>query len=139
MHDGFDNGQSLKSRIVFYTALLLCSLNVWACNQNSAGQKPEKAYIKQQIAKGDLQDDFSLHSDPSDRKMIIIYHSNVAGNGMISIFYEDGKLFGRKQVAMNKGVNNWEYYFPEKTRGMFIIKFTAKNVLRTAKVEKLIY
>ena len=85
-----------------------------------------------------LQQDYKIANDPSVRKITIQYNATQEEKGLISVFFSDGKLLGRKQVNINKGVNVWEYYFPSTATGIFLIKLTSKTTTRTAKIQKKI-
>ena len=83
-----------------------------------------------------LQEDFKIGNDPSVRKITIQYYAIEEEKGVINVFFSDGKLLGRKQVNVNKGVNVWEYYFPATATGIFLVKLSTKTDIRTAKVQK---
>jgi hypothetical protein len=83
-----------------------------------------------------LQEDFKIANDPSVRKITIEYYAVEEQKGIINVFFSDGKLLGRKQVNVNKGINVWEYYFPATATGIFLVKLSTKTAIRTAKVQK---
>jgi len=85
-----------------------------------------------------LQEDYKIANDPSVRKITIQYNAIEEEKGHITVFFSDGKLLGRKQVNINKGVNVWEYYFPAHATGIFLVKLTSKTTTRTATIQKKI-
>jgi len=81
-------------------------------------------------------DDFKIYSEPKSSKITIEFKSKETGQAMLSVYYSDGKLFNRKTLYVNKGINTWDYLFPYKASGVFIIKILMKDVERTGKVFK---
>lgn len=120
----------------FYFLFAVLSITAWPViyfNHNSPGASI--LFIENQQDKK-IQKDFKIANDPSVRKITIEYHATVAGRGLVVVYFSDGKLLGRKQVNVNKGVNVWDYYFPSTATGVFFVKLSTKTAIRTAKVQK---
>lgn len=120
----------------FYFLFAFLSITTWpiifySYNSPDAGMH----FIENQQDKK-LQDDFKIANNPSVRKITIEYQATEAGKGLVAVYFSDGKLLGRKQVNVNKGVNVWEYYFPSTATGVFLVKLSTKTAIRTAKVQK---
>ena len=120
----------------FYFLFAFLSITTWpiifySYNSPDAGMH----FIENQQDKK-LQDDFKIANNPSVRKITIEYQATEAEKGLVAVYFSDGKLLGRKQVNVNKGVNVWEYYFPSKATGVFLVKLSTKTAIRTAKVQK---
>lgn len=120
----------------FYFLFAFLSITTWpiifySYNSPDAGMH----FIENQQDKK-LQDDFKIANNPSVRKITIEYQATEAEKGLVAVYFSDGKLLGRKQVNVNKGVNVWEYYFPSTATGVFLVKLSTKTAIRTAKVQK---
>lgn len=85
------------------------------------------------------QGEFKVYSNPHANNIIVTYFSNNEGRGLLSILFTDGNVLERKQVTVVKGSNTWEYVFPKKSTGFFLVKFSMNNTERVAKVFKDMY
>ena len=120
----------------FYFLFLALSITTWPVIYFSHNTyRASMRFVENQQNKK-LQEDFKIANDPSVRKIIIEYHATEAGKGLVTVYFSEGKLLGRKQVNVNKGVNVWEYYFPSTATGVFFVKLSTKSAIRTAKVQK---
>ena len=120
----------------FYFLFAFLSITTWPIifyshNSPDAGMH----FIENQQDKK-LQDDFKIANNPSVRKITIEYQATEAEKGLVAVYFSDGKLLGRKQVNVNKGLNVWQYYFPSTATGVFLVKLSTKTAIRTAKVQK---
>ena len=115
--------------LIFLTASVFFS-----CNQSPG---TDSSSIVPSI-KENLQpdDDFRIYSEPNSSKITIEFKSKESGQAMLSVYYPDGKLFNRKTLYVNKGMNTWSYQFQYKAGGVFVIKFLMKNIERSGKVLK---
>lgn len=125
----------MKTVLLLFTWL---SVTTWPLlffgHTNGVTHEAVGSIEKVQAGKG--QEDFKVGNNPSIRKLTIEFSGKESGKGMISVYYTDGKLLGRKEVVVNAGVNVWEYYFPSTATGIFLVKFTTKNTARTVEVYK---
>ena len=125
----------MKTLLLLFTWL---SVTTWPLlffgHTNGVGEKAVGGFKNAQAGQG--QEDFKVGNNPSIRKLTIEFRGKESGKGMISVYYTDGKLLGRKEVIVNVGVNVWEYYFPSTATGIFLVKFTTKSTTRTVKVHK---
>lgn len=81
---------------------------------------------------------FRIYNDPHTDHITIFYKAAESGNGLVSVFYSDGKLDGRKLVSIHAGTNTWEYRFANISTGMYIVRFARCGMEETGKVYKTI-
>ena len=111
--------------------LLFFVLN--SCNQNTGSKNADIVpFVKERKA----QQDFTIFNEPSGNKITIVFYATEQGQAVINIYYADGKLLDRKQLVVSKGKNVWDYYFPFRSNGIYLVKFIMKNVERSGKVFK---
>lgn len=123
-------------RVLPLTAVLLSALLVHGQTVIKPALVPPS--IKQVRVKK-AQPDFKIIGLASDARITVFFRSATAGKGVLNVYASDGRLQGRMQVVVNKGPNTWEYYFPARTSGVFIVQFTmGKNLTRTGRVAKFI-
>ena len=81
---------------------------------------------------------FRIYNDPHTDHITIFYTAGESGNGLVSVFYSDGKLDGRQLVSINAGPNTWEYRFTNISTGMYIVRFATCGIEETGKVYKTV-
>lgn len=114
--------------------LFLIAVLFFSCNQSPGADA--STMIPSVDKKLQPVDDFKIYSEPKTSTIIIEFTSKQTGQAMLSVYYADGKLLNRKTLFVNTGVNTWNYQFPFKASGTFIIKFRMKDLERTGKVFK---
>lgn len=86
-----------------------------------------------------VQEDFKVYGNPANSKIKIVFQSNELTNGVLMIYFSDGRLLAQKKLSINKGINTWEYRFPPSATGEFLIKLRTKKIERTTRVEKTLH
>jgi len=116
--------------IVFYF-LILAALA--ACHPNGADANASTMVSTESNFQ---KDDFKIFSDPSLQKLTVVFYSPAQGKAMLNIYFSDGKIFERRQLEVNKGLNTWDCYCQIQSAGTYIVKFSMDTIERTARVFK---
>ena len=116
--------------------VLWCLLTAVSFSCNQSPGTDASSIVPSVTKKSQPADDFRIYSDPKASKITIVFNSKETGQAMLSVYYPDGKLYSRKTLYVNKGMNSWDYQFTYRASGAFIIAFLMKDIHRTGRVFK---
>jgi hypothetical protein len=116
----------------FYFLLFSITVGLFSCNHSPGTDA--STMIPSSSKNLQPGDDFRIYTEPKTGTIIIEFTSKEKGQAMLSVYYSDGKLLNRRALFVNKGMNSWDYQFPFRASGIYIVKFVMKDLERTGKV-----